>query len=195
MARRAELEAFAATHGLAVLTIAELIEYRRRREIGVRRQGESRIPTRHGGFRAVGFAAGAGPGPVALVHGDLGDGTDVLVRVQPECLTGDVFGSLSCDCGPQLDAALAAIGAEGRGVVVYMRGHEGQHWSGAQVLVDVGVRSMRLLTDNPTTLSALDGYGIDVLGQVRLPTGPHPENLHYLPTERGAVLRAVGGRP
>ncbi|HZS21795.1 MAG TPA: 3,4-dihydroxy-2-butanone-4-phosphate synthase, partial [Pseudonocardiaceae bacterium] len=127
MARRDELEVFAAEHELTLITIADLIAYRRRFEKQVERVAEARIPTAHGEFRAIGFDSLLdGVEHIALVAGDIGDGNDVLVRVHSECLTGDVFGSLRCDCGPQLDAALAAVAAEGRGVVLYVRGHEGR---------------------------------------------------------------------
>ena len=127
MARREELEVFAAEHDLRLITIADLIAYRRRFEKQVTRVAEARIPTAHGEFTAIGFASLLdGVEHIALVTGDIGEGTDVLVRVHSECLTGDMFGSLRCDCGPQLDAALAAVAAEGRGVVLYVRGHEGR---------------------------------------------------------------------
>jgi 3,4-dihydroxy 2-butanone 4-phosphate synthase/GTP cyclohydrolase II len=220
MARRDELEVFAAEHDLRIITIADLISYRRRTEKQVKRVAEARIPTAHGAFRAVGYDSLLdGIEHVALVYGDLTDGADVLVRVHSECLTGDVFGSLRCDCGPQLDAALAAVAAEGRGVVLYMRGHEGRgiglmhklqayqlqdagadtvdanlalgvpadardYGTGAQILVDLGVRSMRLLTNNPAKRVGLEGYGLTVVDRVPLPIWPNPENLHYLRTKR-----------
>ncbi|MDT7593720.1 MAG: 3,4-dihydroxy 2-butanone 4-phosphate synthase / cyclohydrolase, partial [Pseudonocardiales bacterium] len=127
MARADELRVFAEDHDLALVTIAELIAYRRRFEKQVERVAEARIPTQHGEFLAVGYDSLLdGVESIALVKGDLGSGEDVLVRVHSECLTGDVFGSLRCDCGPQLDAALGAVAAEGRGVVLYVRGHEGR---------------------------------------------------------------------
>jgi 3,4-dihydroxy 2-butanone 4-phosphate synthase/GTP cyclohydrolase II len=220
MARREELAVFAQEHDLALITIADLIAYRRRTEKQVERVAEARIPTAHGAFRAVGYDSLLdGIEHVALVYGDLGDGKDVLVRVHSECLTGDVFGSLRCDCGPQLDAALEAVAAEGRGVVLYMRGHEGRgiglihklqayqlqdagadtvdanlalgmpadardYGTGAQILCDLGVRSMRLLTNNPDKRVGLEGYGLTVLDRVPLPISPNPENLRYLRTKR-----------
>jgi 3,4-dihydroxy 2-butanone 4-phosphate synthase/GTP cyclohydrolase II len=220
MARRDELEVFAAEHDLALITIADLIAYRRRFEKQVERVAEARIPTVHGVFTAIGFDSVLdGVEHIALVAGDIGDGTDVLVRVHSECLTGDVLGSLRCDCGPQLDAALAAVAAEGRGVVLYVRGHEGRgiglmhklqayqlqdtgvdtvdanlalgmpadardYGTGAQILVDLGVRSMRLLTNNPAKRAGLEGYGLTITGRVPLPVRPNPENLHYLRTKR-----------
>jgi 3,4-dihydroxy 2-butanone 4-phosphate synthase / GTP cyclohydrolase II len=221
MAQRDELEVFAADHDLALITIADLIAYRRRVETQVERVAEARIPTAHGVFTAVGFDSTLdGIEHVALVYGDIGDGEDVLVRVHSECLTGDVFGSLRCDCGPQLDAALEAVAAQGRGVVLYMRGHEGRgiglmhklqayqlqdqgadtvdanlalgvpadardYGTGAQILVDLGIKSMRLLTNNPAKRVGLEaGYGLRVLDRVPLPISPNPENLRYLRTKR-----------
>jgi 3,4-dihydroxy 2-butanone 4-phosphate synthase / GTP cyclohydrolase II len=220
MARRDELEVFAAEHDLALISIADLIAYRRRFEKQVERVAEARIPTVYGEFRAIGFDSLLdGVEHIALVTGEIGDGTDVLVRVHSECLTGDVLGSLRCDCGPQLAAALAAVAAEGRGVVLYVRGHEGRgiglmhklqayqlqdagadtvdanlalgmpadardYGTGAQILADLGVRSMRLLTNNPAKRAGLEGYGLAIIGRVPLPIRPNPENLRYLRTKR-----------
>src|SRR5690242_6339439 len=222
MARGEELRVFAEDNGLVLITIAQLIAYRRRYEKHVVRVAQARIPTRHGDFVAYGYDSLLdGIEHIALVRGDVGnlngatdDGEDVLVRVHSECLTGDVFGSLRCDCGPQLDAALGAVAAEGRGVVLYMRGHEGRgigllhklqeagadtvdanlalglpadardYGTGAQILCDLGVRSMRLLTNNPDKRAGLEGWGLRVLGRVRLPVRAVPENLRYLTTKR-----------
>jgi 3,4-dihydroxy 2-butanone 4-phosphate synthase/GTP cyclohydrolase II len=220
MARRDELEVFAADHDLRVITIADLIAYRRRTEKQVVRVAEARIPLSQGTFRAVGYDSLLdGIEHLAFVYGEIGDGDDVLVRVHSECLTGDVFGSLRCDCGPQLDAALTAVAEEGRGVVLYMRGHEGRgigllhklqayqlqdtgadtvdanlalgmpadardYGTGAQILCDLGVHSMRLLTNNPAKRVGLEGYGLRVTGRVSLPISPNPENLRYLRTKR-----------
>ncbi|OLF19523.1 bifunctional 3,4-dihydroxy-2-butanone 4-phosphate synthase/GTP cyclohydrolase II [Actinophytocola xanthii] len=228
MARRDELEVFAAEHDLAIISIADLIDYRRRHEVQVVRVAEARIPTAHGTFRAVGYDSTLdGIEHIALVYGDIGDGENVLVRVHSECLTGDVFGSLRCDCGPQLDAALAAVAAEGRGVVLYMRGHEGRgiglmhklqayqlqddgadtvdanlalgvpadardYGQGAQILYDLGVRSMRLLTNNPAKRVGLDGYGLAIVDRVALPIRPNSENLHYLRTKRDRMGHELG---
>jgi 3,4-dihydroxy 2-butanone 4-phosphate synthase/GTP cyclohydrolase II len=220
MARLPELRALAAEHDLTLVSIAELIAYRRRTEVQIQRVAETRLPTRHGAFRAVGYRALLdGAEHIALVTGELGDGDDVLVRVHSECLTGDVFGSLRCDCGPQLDAALDAVAAEGRGVVLYMRGHEGRgigllhklqayqlqdngsdtvdanlelglpadardYGTGAQILVDLGIRSMRLLSNNPDKRAGLEGYGLRILGRVALPVYATAQNLRYLETKR-----------
>jgi len=220
MARLDELTVFAAEHDLTLISIADLISYRRRTERQVEAIAQARIPTAHGEFRAVGYRSTLdGREHIALVRGDLGDGHDVLVRVHSECLTGDVFGSRRCDCGPQLDAALAAVAAEGRGVVLYVRGHEGRgigllhklqayqlqdsgsdtvdanlelglpadardYGTGAQILVDLGVRTMRLLSNNPTKRAGLEGYGLQILGRVPLATLATPENLRYLRTKR-----------
>jgi 3,4-dihydroxy 2-butanone 4-phosphate synthase/GTP cyclohydrolase II len=220
MARGDELRVFAEDHGLTLVSIADLIAYRRRFEKQVERVAEARIPTPHGPFVAYGYDNVLnGIEHIALVCGDLGDGEDVLVRVHSECLTGDVFGSLRCDCGPQLDAALQAVAAEGRGVVLYVRGHEGRgiglmhklqayqlqeagvdtvdanlalgmpadardYGTGAQILSDLGVSSMRLLTNNPDKRAGLEGYGLRVVERVPLPIRPTRENLHYLRTKR-----------
>jgi 3,4-dihydroxy 2-butanone 4-phosphate synthase/GTP cyclohydrolase II len=232
MARGDELRVFADDHGLVLITIADLIAYRRRHEKHVVRVAQARIPTRHGDFIAYGYDSLLdGIEHIAMVRGAVGgvgtpdpaavpdDGENVLVRVHSECLTGDVFGSRRCDCGPQLDAALAAVAAEGRGVVLYVRGHEGRgigllhklqayqlqeagadtvdanlalglpadardYGTGAQILVDLGVRSMRLLTNNPDKRAGLEGYGLRVVGRVALPARAVPENLRYLATKR-----------
>jgi 3,4-dihydroxy 2-butanone 4-phosphate synthase/GTP cyclohydrolase II len=220
MKRLPQLREFTREHGLALISIADLIAFRRRTERLVERVVSTRIPTEHGVFQAVGYRAETdGSEHVAMVFGELGDGEDVLVRVHSECLTGDVFGSLRCDCGPQLNAALARVAAEGRGVVLYVRGHEGRgigllhklqayqlqdlgrdtveanlelglpadardYGTGAQILYDLGVRSMRLLTNNPAKRSGLEGYGLRVVGRESLPVRAHPENVRYLRTKR-----------
>ncbi len=229
MARLDELKEFAAEHDLAIISIADLIAWRRRSEKQVERVAEARIPTAHGEFKAVGYRSVLDDTDhVALVKGDLGDGQDVLVRVHSECLTGDVFGSRRCDCGPQLDAALEAVDAAGRGVVLYVRGHEGRgiglmhklqayqlqdggsdtvdanlelglpsdardYGTGAQILVDLGVRSMRLLTNNPTKRAGLEGYGLEIVGRVALPVHANPENLRYLRTKRDRMGHDLPG--
>src|SRR5262245_57116216 len=220
MKRLPDLETFAAEHGLTLISIADLIAYRRRTEKQVERVAEARLPTDYGVFTAYGYEATYdGTEHIALVVGDLGEGADVLVRVHSECLTGDVFGSVRCDCGPQLQAALRRIAAEGRGVVLYVRGHEGRgigllhklqayqlqdagrdtvdanldlglpadardYGTGAQILYDLGVRSMRLLTNNPAKRAGLEGYGLEITGREPMPVRVHDENVHYLRTKR-----------
>ncbi|GAB7052257.1 bifunctional 3,4-dihydroxy-2-butanone-4-phosphate synthase/GTP cyclohydrolase II [Catenuloplanes indicus] len=220
MMRLPELEAFATEHGLVLISIAELIAYRRRHEKQVERVAEARIPTPHGVFRAFGYRVAFDSAEhVAMVYGEIGDGQDVLVRVHSECLTGDVFGSQRCDCGPQLDASFARVAKEGRGVVLYVRGHEGRgigllhklqayqlqdrgldtvdanlelglpadardYGTGAQILYDLGVRTMTLLTNNPAKRAGLEGYGLQIIGREGLPVRPHPENVRYLRTKR-----------
>jgi 3,4-dihydroxy 2-butanone 4-phosphate synthase/GTP cyclohydrolase II len=229
MMRLPELTEFAKKWDLALISIADLIEYRRRTEKQVVRVAEAKIPTAHGEFLAVGFESVLDTTDhVALVLGDISDGNDVLVRVHSECLTGDVFGSRRCDCGPQLDAALAAVAAEGRGVVLYVRGHEGRgiglmhklqayqlqdtgsdtvdanlelglpadardYGTGAQILVDLGIRTMRLLTNNPAKRAGLEGYGLEITGRVPLDAHPTPENLRYLKTKRDRMGHDLPG--
>ncbi|GHJ15817.1 MULTISPECIES: bifunctional 3,4-dihydroxy-2-butanone-4-phosphate synthase/GTP cyclohydrolase II [unclassified Micromonospora] len=229
MMRVPDLEKFCAEHGLTLITIADLIAYRRRTEKQVELAAEARMPTPYGVFTALGYRAEHDPAEhVALVFGDLGDGRDVLVRVHSECLTGDVFGSLRCDCGPQLQAALARVAREGRGVVLYVRGHEGRgigllhklqayqlqdqgrdtvdanldlglpadardYGTGAQVLYDLGVRSMRLLTNNPAKRAGLEGYGLTVTGREGLPVSSNPENVRYLRTKRDRMGHLLDG--
>jgi 3,4-dihydroxy 2-butanone 4-phosphate synthase/GTP cyclohydrolase II len=220
MMRAPALREFADEHGLAMISIADLIRYRRRYESQVTRVAETRLPTAHGTFQALAYRDIVdGSEHVALVMGEVGDGTPVLVRVHSECLTGDTFGSVRCDCGPQLQAALAKVASEGRGVVLYMRGHEGRgiglvhklrayelqdaghdtvdanlqlglpadardYGIGAQILADLGVKELRLLTNNPDKLAGLEGYGMRVVDRIGLPIAPNPENLRYLRTKR-----------
>jgi 3,4-dihydroxy 2-butanone 4-phosphate synthase/GTP cyclohydrolase II len=229
MARLDELKVFAAEHDLAIITIADLIAWRRRTEKQVERVAEAKIPTAFGDFVAVGYESVLdGIDHVALVKGDIGNGEDVLVRVHSECLTGDVFGSRRCDCGPQLEAALKAVADRGRGVVLYVRGHEGRgiglmhklqayqlqdtgsdtvdanlelglpadardYGTGAQILVDLGIKTMRLLTNNPTKRAGLEGYGLEILGRVPLPVHATPENLRYLQTKRDRMGHDLPG--
>ncbi|WP_245555657.1 bifunctional 3,4-dihydroxy-2-butanone-4-phosphate synthase/GTP cyclohydrolase II [Gordonia soli] len=233
MAQTDELRVFADDHDLALISIADLIAWRRRNEKHVVRVADARIPTRHGDFRAVGYSSIYDDVEhVALVLGDIagpdGQGDDVLVRVHSECLTGDVFGSLRCDCGPQLDAAMEMVAAEGRGIVLYMRGHEGRgigllhklqayqlqdagsdtvdanlqlglpadsrdYGLGAQILVDLGVSSMRLLTNNPAKRVGLDGYGLQIVDRVAMPVRANAENLRYLRTKRDRMGHDLAG--
>ncbi|GAB0491085.1 hypothetical protein MMPV_002333 [Pyropia vietnamensis] len=224
MARLPELRTFAAAHGLVLTSIADLIRWRRVREKLVVRSGETaaRLPTRHGVFTAFGFRSLVDDvDHLALVAGDattLGD-APVLVRVHSECCTGDVFGSLRCDCGPQLEYALDAVAAAGRGVVVYLRGQEGrgiglghkmrayalqdagrdtvqaneelglpvdsrEYGIGAQILADLGVSQLRLMTNNPAKYSGLRGYGLEIVERVPVQVKPNVENLGYLRTKR-----------
>jgi 3,4-dihydroxy 2-butanone 4-phosphate synthase/GTP cyclohydrolase II len=228
MARLPELGRVARRHGLKVISIADLIEYRRRREHLVRRVADATIPTEHGRFRAYAYESVLdGRTHVALVLGEVGDGERILVRVHSECLTGDVFGSFRCDCGDQLRNAIDRIGAEGRGVVLYIRGHEGRaiglthklrayrlqeqgldtvqaneelgfapdardYGIGAQILADLGVRSMRLLTNNPAKRAGLEGYGLSILERVPLEIRPRRENIGYLRTKREKLGHLLG---
>ncbi|MEU1853303.1 bifunctional 3,4-dihydroxy-2-butanone-4-phosphate synthase/GTP cyclohydrolase II [Streptomyces sp. NPDC019990] len=220
MLRLPELIPFARKHGLTIISIENLIAYRRSSEPTVRREARTQLPTDHGTFTAYGYRSTVdGVEHVALVHGEIGDGDDILVRVHSECLTGDVFSSARCDCGPQLDASLARIQAEGRGVVVYLRGHEGRgiglmsklrayelqergrdtldanlelglpadardYAAGAQILADLGVRGVRLLTNNPDKTDALVRHGITVEARVPMPVSAGEHNLRYLRTKR-----------
>jgi len=233
MARLPALEQFAADHGLQIISIADLIRYRRHREKLVRRVSEARIPTRHGDFTAYVYASLLdGVEHMAFVRGEVAGSTDVLVRVHSECLTGDVFGSLRCDCGVQLDLALERVAAEGEGVVVYLRGHEGrgiglghklrayrlqdqgrdtveanvelgfpvdsrEYGIGSQILVDLGITTMRLMTNNPAKYGGLEGYGLEIVERVPLRTEPTDENISYLRAKQdklGHFLDIDGGR-
>ena len=217
MQRMPDLEAFAAEHGLVLVTIADLIRYRRHREKLVRRVSEARIPTQHGDFTAHVFESLLdGTEHIAFVRGEVAGNENVLVRVHSECLTGDVFGSMRCDCGTQLDLALERVAAEGQGVVVYLRGHEGrghrprpqaarllacrtkgrdtveanielgfppdsrEYGIGSQILVDLGVTTMRLMTNNPAKYGGIEGYGLEIVERVPLHTEPTHENIAYL---------------
>ncbi|MFJ2576694.1 bifunctional 3,4-dihydroxy-2-butanone-4-phosphate synthase/GTP cyclohydrolase II [Kitasatospora aureofaciens] len=235
MARLPELIVFAREHGLAIISIEELIAYRRRTELHVDRAATTSLPTVHGEFTAVGYKGTIdGIEHIALVAGGLGadgrlpDGEDVLVRVHSECLTGDVLGSLRCDCGPQLEASLRRVAEAGRGVVLYLRGHEGRgiglahklrayelqeqgrdtvdanldlglpadardYSIGAQMLVDLGVRSLTLLTNNPEKLTALTEHGLKVKGREPVEIAPSEHNLRYLRTKRDRMGHDLPG--
>jgi 3,4-dihydroxy 2-butanone 4-phosphate synthase / GTP cyclohydrolase II len=220
MARLPDLTIFARAHGLKLISIADLIAYRRKHEVLVTKVAEANIPTPHGDFRSIAYESIVdGRTHVALITGDIGDGADVLTRVHSECLTGDVFGSLRCDCGEQLDRAMELIGREGRGVILYIRGHEGRaigithklrayelqdrgrdtveanielgfpadqrdYGIGAQILYDLGVRSMRLLTNNPEKRAGLEGHGLTIKERLPLQTDPTPQNVGYLRAKR-----------
>jgi 3,4-dihydroxy 2-butanone 4-phosphate synthase/GTP cyclohydrolase II len=228
MARLPELEAFAATHRLPLISIADLIRYRRQHEMLVRRVSEARIPTASGDHTAYVYESILdGEQHLALVMGHVDGEDNVLVRVHSECLTGDVFGSLRCDCGPQLRASLDLIDQEGRGVLIYLRGHEGrgiglankisayrlqeqghdtvdanlalghpadsrEYGIGAQMLVDLGVTTMRLLTNNPTKRGGLEGFGLDIVERVPIEPVPNPENIGYLRTKRERMGHLFG---
>jgi 3,4-dihydroxy 2-butanone 4-phosphate synthase/GTP cyclohydrolase II len=229
MARVPELTKFARKHKLLMITIADLIKYRIRTEALVRRVASAQLPTDHGEFRAVAYESILdGETHVALVKGEIGDGQNVMVRVHSRCLTGDVFHSLRCDCGPQLDSAMRRIEDEGRGVILYLnqegrgiglanklRAYELQEQGldtveanerlgfkadqrdygvGAQILKDLGVRSMRLLSNNPRKLVGLEGYGLSVAEwlPLEIPASMHTER--YLRTKKeklGHKLRGV----
>lgn len=220
MLRLPELIPFARKHGLTIISIEDLIAYRRTSEPTVRREAEVRLPTAYGEFTAYGYRSTVdGVEHVALVHGDIGDGTDVLVRVHSECLTGDIFSSQRCDCGPQLHASMRRVEEAGRGVVVYLRGHEGRgigllsklrayelqergrdtldanlelglpadardYAAGARILDDLGVRSLRLMTNNPDKVDALERHGLDVIAREPMPVQAGEHNLRYLRTKR-----------
>jgi 3,4-dihydroxy 2-butanone 4-phosphate synthase/GTP cyclohydrolase II len=229
MMRSAELERFADEHGLLMISIADLVRYRRQNEKLVRRMAEARIPTRQGEFACYAYEEVlTGKKHLALVKGAPQGEDNVLVRVHSECLTGDIFGSLRCDCGPQLDAALRRINEEGMGVVVYLRGHEGrgigiahklhaymlqdqgrdtvdanldlglpvdsrEYGIGAQILVDLGITTMRIMTNNPSKRGGLEGFGLEIVERVPLEISPNPENIEYLRTKRERMGHLLEG--
>jgi 3,4-dihydroxy 2-butanone 4-phosphate synthase / GTP cyclohydrolase II len=219
MARVPDLIPYCARHGIKLVTVADLIEYRRRHEQLVERMTTVRLPTLYGDFAAVAFREKlTGKHHVALVHGQVDGEDDVLVRVHSECLTGDVFHSLRCDCGEQLDQALSRIASEERGVLLYMaqegrgigllnklRAYELQengldtveanvelgfapdmrdYGIGNQILADLGLTTVRLLTNNPKKIVGIEGFGITVVDQIPIETHPKPENARYLATKR-----------
>ena len=229
MARVPELERFADEHGLLMISIADLVRHRRQSENLVRRITEARVPTEWGDFTCYAYESTLdGTEHLAFVRGAIQGEDDVLVRVHSECLTGDVFGSLRCDCGPQLDEAMQRIAQEGMGVVVYLRGHEGrgigighklrayelqdnghdtvdanlalglpvdsrEYGIGAQILVDLGVTTMRIMTNNPAKYGGLQGYGLEITERVSLQTTPNPENIAYLRTKRERMGHLLEG--
>lgn len=231
MARLDDLERFAKEHNLKRISIADLIAYRRRSEKLIHRVTEARIPTAYGTFRAIAYESSDDRMHVALVMGEPANKDRVLVRVHSECFTGDVLGSVRCDCAPQLKEAMRRIAEEGEGVLVYIRGHEGRgiglrhkleayalqdggldtveanlelgfepdardYGMGAQILVDLGISTMRLLTNNPTKRAGLEGYGLEIVERIALTTAPHPESVRYLRTKKdklGHLIDAFGG--
>ena len=229
MARLPELERFVAEHDLLLISIADLIRYRRQSEKLVERIAHARIPTAWGDFDCYVYESLLdGDQHVALVRGAVQGEENVLVRVHSECLTGDVFGSLRCDCGPQLEVALEMIAAAGLGVVVYLRGHEGrgiglahklraytlqdegadtvdanlalglpvdnrEYGIGAQILVDLGITTMRLITNNPAKYGGLEGYGLEIVERVGVQSRPNPENIAYLRTKKRRLGHLLEG--
>jgi 3,4-dihydroxy 2-butanone 4-phosphate synthase/GTP cyclohydrolase II len=217
--RRPQLEVFAAEHGITFISVAQLVAHRLKTERLVHRLAEARLPTLHGEWRIVGYRNDVDPSEhVALVLGDLGDGENVLARMHSKCLTGDVFHSLRCDCGWQLDKAMEMIAAEGRGVIVYLdqegrgigllnklKAYELQdrgadtveaneqlgfkpdlrnYGIGAQILLDLGLRSIRPITNNPRKMVGLEGYGLRLGDRVPIVQPAHDENAEYLATKR-----------
>jgi 3,4-dihydroxy 2-butanone 4-phosphate synthase / GTP cyclohydrolase II len=229
MARVPDLERFCAKHGLLLVSIADIVRYRRQGEKLVRRIAEARIPTDWGDFTCYAYESILdGEVHLALVKGAVQGQDNVLVRVHSECLTGDVFGSLRCDCGVQLDAAMEKIAEEGMGVIVYLRGHEGrgigighklrayqlqeqgrdtvdanvelglpidnrEYGIGAQILVDLGITTMRNMTNNPAKYGGLEGFGLDIVERVPLESKPNPENISYLRAKRERMGHLLEG--
>ena len=229
MARLPELERLAEKHGLPLISIADLIRFRRQREKLVKRVTDARMPTEYGEFTCYVYESLLdGEQHVAMVKGAVQGEDNVLVRVHSECLTGDALGSMRCDCGVQLQMALQAIAAEGMGVVLYLRGHEGRgiglahklraytlqdqgrdtvdanldlglpvdtrkYGTGAQILVDLGITTMRLLTNNPAKFGGLDGYGLEIVERVPLESVPNPENIRYLRTKQQRMGHLLEG--
>ncbi|XP_078443117.1 putative bifunctional riboflavin biosynthesis protein RIBA 1, chloroplastic [Wolffia australiana] len=228
MARLPKLREFALKQNLKIISIADLIRYRRKREKLVERASVARLPLGWGNFRAYCYRSMLdGIEHIAMVKGEIGDGQDVLVRVHSECLTGDIFGSARCDCGNQLALAMEIIEKAGRGVLVYLRGHEGrgiglghklraynlqddgkdtveaneelglpvdsrEYGIGAQILRDIGVRTMKLMTNNPAKYVGLKGYGLSVVGRVPLLTPITLENQRYMETKRAKMGHLYG---
>ncbi len=230
MARLPDLARFADEHDLLLITIEDLIAYRRANERSlVERVAVAKLPTPYGPWRMIGYRSTAdGSEPIALLFGDPEDQPDVLVRMHSECLTGDVFRSLRCDCGPQLDLAMARIADEGRGVIVYLRGHEGRgigllhklqayelqdagvdtvdanlqlglpadardYGTGAMILADLGLSTLRLLTNNPDKRAALGGFGLSVTDRIPIEVVPNADNATYLATKVARMGHVISG--
>lgn len=229
MARMPQLEVFAKKHGLKIISVADLIAYRYRHERLVSRVAEARLPTKFGDFRVIAYKASTDPAEhLAIVMGDVNTDDSVLVRVHSQCLTGDVFHSMRCDCGEQIEMAMKRIAEEGRGVVLYMR-QEGRgigihnkikayalqdngmdtveanlalgfkadqrdYGVGAQILADLGIRNMRLMTNNPKKMTSLTSYGLKIIEQLPITTSPNPYNKRYLQTKQkkmGHLLKVI----
>lgn len=220
MLRLDDCRKFADEHGLRLISIADLVRHRRRKEKLVEHFAAARVPTSYGDFMAHAYRSLVdGVEHVAYVMGDVDGGTPPLVRVHSECLTGDILASIRCDCGPQLQKALEKIAEEGRGVLVYLRGHEGrgigighklrayalqdegmdtveaneaqglpidsrEYGVGANILADLGITAMRLMTNNPTKLGGLEGYDLEITERVSIEVPSNPENVRYLETKR-----------
>ncbi len=222
MARFPQLEAFAEKFGLKIVSVADLIAYRYRHERLVQRVAEAKLPTPFGNFRVIAYKSSTDPAEhLALVMGDIATDEPVLVRVHSQCLTGDVFHSLRCDCGEQIEMSMKRIAEEGRGVVLYMRqegrgigihnkikayalqdngmdtveanlslGFKADHRDygvGAQILADLGIRTMRLMTNNPKKISGLESYGLKIVEQLPITTEPNPYNRRYLRTKQNKM--------
>ncbi|HZN14983.1 MAG TPA: bifunctional 3,4-dihydroxy-2-butanone-4-phosphate synthase/GTP cyclohydrolase II [Acidimicrobiales bacterium] len=229
MARIPELEAFCQEHDMLLISIADLVRYRRQQEKLVKRFVEAKIPTAFGEFTCYAYESLIdGETHLALVKGAVQGEENVLVRMHSECLTGDVFSSLRCDCGPQLDAAMRKIADEGLGVVVYLRGHEGrgigianklrayvlqeqgrdtvdanldlglhadsrEYGLGAQILVDLGITTMRLMTNNLAKRDGLAGFGLEIVERVPLEVPPNEHNIDYLRTKQQRMGHILDG--
>jgi len=229
MARLPDLMEFAKKHNLKIITIADLVKYRLKKEKLVSREAEAFLPTKYGVFKIYGYKSLVdNTEHVALVMGEIREDESVLVRVHSECLTGDIFGSLRCDCQNQLHLALKKIAEEGKGVLVYMRGHEGRgigivnklkayslqdegydtveanhklgfnadlrdFGTGAQILLDLGVRKMRLMTNNPRKIVALEGFGLEIVERVPIVTQTNPHNEKYIKAKKDKLGHMIEG--